>query len=63
MTRSSITLNAKHEPKKCQMCGETFIPLSGRAKRCESCRPKWRKEYRRNYGLKKSDRTTEANSE
>lgn len=58
MTRSSITLNAKHKPKKCQMCGEIFIPLSGRAKRCEVCRRKWKKEYRRRvyHATKKQER-------
>ena len=36
--RSSIALNTKYEPKNCEVCGEIFTPLSGRAKKCEACR-------------------------
>jgi len=31
-------LVTKHKPKKCECCGEMFIPGSGRARYCFKCR-------------------------
>ena len=35
---STIRLNAKFKPKQCEVCGRTFVPFSGRARRCDACR-------------------------
>ena len=35
---SSIRLNAQFKPRKCEVCGKTFIPFSGRARKCDECR-------------------------
>jgi len=42
-------LVAKHAPRQCEVCGKTFVPHSGRALYCRSCRIKgygWIKEQK-----------------
>lgn len=36
-----------YKPKRCERCGETFTPTSGRSKYCEACGPEVKLEQRR----------------
>ena len=43
-------LVAKHPPKQCDVCGRVFVPYSGRALYCPTCRmkgQKWIKKQRK----------------
>lgn len=45
--RCAGNLVAKHQPKRCEVCGRVFVPNSGRALYCRMCRIKghrWIKE-------------------
>jgi len=45
--RCAGNLVANHSPKRCDVCGRVFVPYSGRALYCHSCRIKgykWIKE-------------------
>lgn len=47
--RRAGNLVAKHPPRQCDVCGKVFVPHSGRALYCLSCRIKgyeWIKEQR-----------------
>ncbi|SHF65826.1 hypothetical protein SAMN02745218_02809 [Desulfofundulus australicus DSM 11792] len=35
---SAASVNKQYRPKKCPRCGTVFVPLSGRALYCFSCR-------------------------
>ena len=48
--RRAGNLVAKHAPRRCEVCGRTFVPYTGRALYCRSCRMKgsrWIKEQRK----------------
>lgn len=42
-----------YKPRDCERCGVSFIPMSGRAKRCPTCRgahrAEWKQEYNHSY--------------
>ncbi len=60
--RSTVALNARYSPKRCLDCGEAFMPLSGAAKRCEKCRPLWRKAYRKKWEMVNNAEKTQKRS-
>ncbi|SHJ45754.1 hypothetical protein SAMN02745219_02609 [Desulfofundulus thermosubterraneus DSM 16057] len=35
---SAVSVNKHYKPKRCPRCGSVFVPLSGRALYCFSCR-------------------------
>lgn len=38
MSRMPGNLVANHAPRKCEVCGERYVPLSGRQIYCAHCR-------------------------
>ena len=55
--RCAGNLVAKHAPRQCEVCGRVFVPHSGRALYCRSCRIKgykWIKEQRRGSHMKQA---------